>query len=166
MKFILRVLFANERLVACGHGILHWAAEVSTVLVRCGVPTTSPLDDPSRDLFVGLARMPRARWGARFRFYSWGSLLNRTVPRRRVAKVCVRASPPSRGWRPDLGEDRAPTPAREGRHTHTLSRRGNAGVIRSGTPYLQVEPARPPARRASDRGQLVRCATPQHRPAA
>ena len=37
--------------------------------VRGGVPTTSPLDDPPRDLLARLARMPRARWSARFMFY-------------------------------------------------------------------------------------------------
>ena len=35
VKFNLRVLFANERLVACGHGTLHGTAEVSTGTLWC-----------------------------------------------------------------------------------------------------------------------------------
>ena len=85
-------------------------------------------------------------------------------PRRE--SVCVPPLPRGGGGPISVKIEPPPPRGRGGTHTHTLSRRGNAGVIRSGTPYLQVEPARPPARRASDRGQLVRCAKPQHRPAA
>ena len=41
MKLNLRGLFANERLVACGHSILHWTAEVSTGTVWCSNDVTA-----------------------------------------------------------------------------------------------------------------------------